>query len=62
MLVAAAACDGIPVMRFEAFDEPWKSAEGAAGAHWGLWKADRTENPALARVRTAFPTCAGGRE
>jgi exo-beta-1,3-glucanase (GH17 family) len=52
-LAAAAARDGIPVMWFEAFDEPWKSAEGAAGAHWGLWKADRTEKPALARLRAS---------
>lgn len=32
----------VPVMLFEAFDEPWKSAvEGDVGAHWGLYNVNR---------------------
>jgi exo-beta-1,3-glucanase (GH17 family) len=50
-LVARAAGDGMTVMWFDAFDEAWKGAEGPVGAHWGLWNADRSEKPAVARLR-----------
>lgn len=52
-LAGVAAANGIPIMWFEAFDEAWKSGEGAVGAHWGLWNTDRSEKPALARLRAA---------
>jgi exo-beta-1,3-glucanase (GH17 family) len=55
-LLAIAAREGMPVMWFEAFDEPWKgdparTTEGPIGAHWGLWNSDRSEKPALAAAR-----------
>jgi hypothetical protein len=50
-LVAKAAGDGMTVMWFDAFDEAGKGAEGPVGAHWGLWNADRSEKPAVARLR-----------
>lgn len=31
----------VPAFYFATFDEPWK-AEGGVGAHWGMWKSDRT--------------------
>ncbi len=38
----AAARDGLDYFVVEAFDQPWKTAiEGAAGAYWGLFDADR---------------------
>lgn len=54
-LIAVAAREAMPIMWFEAFDEAWKgtSGEGAVGAHWGLWNADRSEKPALAAARAA---------
>ena len=37
---------GIPVLFFEAADEPWKSsAEGAPGAHWGILDKDLKIKP-----------------
>lgn len=34
---------GLDYFIMEAFDQPWKRAiEGAAGAHWGIFTADRT--------------------
>jgi len=50
-LMAKAASNGMTFMWFEAFDEAWKGNEGAVGAHWGLWNSDRSEKPALTRVR-----------
>ena len=54
-LLGVAAQSGMPVMWFQAFDEEWKGKgpEGPVGAHWGLWNADRTEKPALARLRAS---------
>jgi exo-beta-1,3-glucanase (GH17 family) len=52
-LMAIARREGMPVMWFEAFDEAWKGDEGPVGAHWGLWKSDRGEKPALAAARAA---------
>jgi exo-beta-1,3-glucanase (GH17 family)/cellulose synthase/poly-beta-1,6-N-acetylglucosamine synthase-like glycosyltransferase len=40
--VAQAQALGLEYYLMEAIDQPWKkSIEGQAGAHWGLWDADR---------------------
>ncbi len=40
---------GLDYFVMEAIDQPWKRAtEGAAGAYWGLWHADRTPKFAFA--------------
>lgn len=49
------AKEGMSFMLFSAFDEAWKSEEGPVGANWGIWRADRSEKPAVARLR-ALPT------
>ena len=50
-LMKVGAQNAISVMFFDAFDEAWKGAEGPVGANWGLWKSNRTEKPAVARLR-----------
>ena len=33
--------DGVEMMYFSSFDEPWKlGQEGAVGSQWGLWDKD----------------------
>jgi hypothetical protein len=39
-------------MLFTSFDEAWKGAEGPVGANWGIWRTNRTEKPAVAKVRS----------
>lgn len=43
----------LPVFVFEAFDENWKGGDrpDEVEKHWGLWRADRSAKPALARPR-----------
>lgn len=50
-LALAGAREGMKFMLFTSFDEEWKGAEGPVGANWGIWKADRKEKLAVARVR-----------
>lgn len=40
---------------FATFDESWKSAEGAVGAHWGLWNIDRTPKPVITGIKALWP-------
>lgn len=40
---------------FTAFDESWKGAEGAVGAHWGLWYTNRQPLPIISGVNTLAP-------
>lgn len=40
---------------FSGFDESWKVDEGPVGAHWGLWKADRSPKAAMARISEIIP-------
>jgi exo-beta-1,3-glucanase (GH17 family) len=54
-LVAAGIKEGMEFMLFTSFDEAWKGAEGPVGANWGIWKSNRTEKSAVAKVR-ALPT------
>lgn len=54
-LAVLGAREGMPFMLFSAFDEAWKGAEGPVGPNWGIWRADRSEKPAVARLR-ALPT------
>ncbi len=57
-----AAREGFSFMLFSAFDEAWKTGEpNAVGPHWGIWKADRSEKPAVARLR-ALPAAVLPRE
>lgn len=45
-----AAKSGVPVVLFEAFDEPWKGnpdAPGGAEKHWGLFDVERRPKPVL---------------
>ncbi len=35
--VSWAKSSNVSFMYFEAFDEPWKTNEGAVGVHWGIW-------------------------
>lgn len=43
----------LPVFVFEAFDENWKGGDkpDEVEKHWGLYRADRTAKPAVARTR-----------
>lgn len=42
---------GVQYLYFSAFDEAWKATgEGAVGAHWGLFNADRTMKTEIRRV------------
>jgi exo-beta-1,3-glucanase (GH17 family) len=50
-LTLLGAQEGMRFMLFTSFDEAWKTAEGEVGGNWGLWRSDRTEKPAVARVR-----------
>ena len=50
-LARLGAAQGMTFMLFTSFDEQWKSAEGPVGAHWGLWKRDRTEKAAVAKIK-----------
>lgn len=54
-LVTAGAKEGMEFMLFTSFDEAWKGAEGPVGANWGIWKSNRQEKAAVAKVR-ALPT------
>lgn len=54
-LARLGAKEGMSFMLFTSFDEAWKGAEGPVGANWGIWRSNRTEKPAVARVR-ALPT------
>jgi hypothetical protein len=54
-LLKLGAAQGMSVMVFTSFDEAWKGAEGPVGANWGLWRTNRAEKPAVARVR-ALPS------
>ncbi len=51
-LIKLGAQNGMSVMFFDAFDEAWKGAEGPVGANWGLWKSNRSEKPAVGKVRS----------
>jgi exo-beta-1,3-glucanase (GH17 family) len=51
-LVAAGAKEGMEFMLFTSFDEAWKGAEGPVGANWGIWKSNRTEKAAVARIKS----------
>lgn len=45
------AREGMTFMLFTSFDEAWKGAEGPVGPNWGIWRADRSEKAAVAKVR-----------
>ncbi|MCP5155107.1 MAG: glycosyltransferase [Ectothiorhodospiraceae bacterium] len=46
--VARAAAEGYDYYLLEAFDQPWKRRdEGAVGAHWGVFHADRSPKLAI---------------
>lgn len=50
-LVEWARAHGVEVYLFEAFDERWKTAhEGEVGAHWGLFRSDRTTKPEIRKI------------
>jgi hypothetical protein len=41
---------------FEAFDENWKTAEGAVGGKWGMWNAARTTpHQVISTIDTLIP-------
>lgn len=40
---------------FASFDESWKGAEGAVGAHWGMWNIDRTPKPVITGIASLWP-------
>ena len=46
--VARADAMGIDYSIVEAFDQPWKTAEGSVGPYWGIFNADRAPKFALA--------------
>ena len=50
-LARLGAKEGMSFMLFTSFDEAWKGAEGPVGANWGIWKSNRTEKAAVAKVR-----------
>ncbi|MDB5104247.1 MAG: ndvC [Fibrobacteres bacterium] len=50
-LIKVGAANGMSFMLFTSFDEAWKGAEGPVGANWGIWRTNRTEKPAVAKVR-----------
>jgi exo-beta-1,3-glucanase (GH17 family) len=54
-LIKLGTKEGMSVMLFTSFDEAWKGAEGPVGANWGIWKSNRTEKAAVAKVR-ALPS------
>ena len=39
--VATAERRGVEYNLIEAYDQPWKTAEGSVGAYWGVWNTDR---------------------
>jgi exo-beta-1,3-glucanase (GH17 family)/cellulose synthase/poly-beta-1,6-N-acetylglucosamine synthase-like glycosyltransferase len=39
--VATAERRGLEYNLIEAYDQPWKTAEGSVGAYWGAWNTDR---------------------
>ena len=48
-MVAALEAAGVDYNLVEAFDQPWKAAlEGAVGARWGVFDAERRPKPVLA--------------
>ena len=52
-VLAWSRTSGVPVLWFDAADEPWKAeSEGAAGAHWGVMDSGLALKDAFAR--TAF--------
>jgi len=53
VLEAWLATHPLPVFVFEAFDENWKGGDrpDEVEKHWGLYRADRTPKPAIARAR-----------
>jgi exo-beta-1,3-glucanase (GH17 family) len=58
-LARLGAAQGMSFMLFTSFDEAWKGAEGPVGANWGIWRTNRSEKPAVAKVK-ALPTTAIG--
>ncbi|MCC7485898.1 MAG: glycosyltransferase [Burkholderiales bacterium] len=53
---ALAAARHADYYAFEAYDQPWKAGqEGAVGAHWGLFDAERAPKFAFAGPLTSFP-------
>lgn len=44
-------------MWFEMFDEPWKTAEGAWGPHWGIYGPGKTPTIKTDSKGTTFSTC-----
>jgi exo-beta-1,3-glucanase (GH17 family) len=40
---------------FASFDESWKGAEGAVGAHWGMWNINRTPKSVITGIATLWP-------
>lgn len=44
-------------MWFEMFDEPWKTAEGAWGPHWGIYGSGETPTIKTDTAGTKFPKC-----
>lgn len=58
--VAHAQRQGIDYNLIEAYDQPWKTAEGRVGPHWGLLTADglqkfQLEGPVTSDRRTVMP-------
>jgi hypothetical protein len=46
---------GFEYWSFTAFDEKWKTGEGAVGGVWGMWNSDRTPKIMINQLSTVFP-------
>jgi exo-beta-1,3-glucanase (GH17 family)/cellulose synthase/poly-beta-1,6-N-acetylglucosamine synthase-like glycosyltransferase len=54
--IAAAEREGLTYFLMEAFDQPWKQVrEGEAGAHWGVYDADREQKFAFVSPIVPIP-------
>ncbi len=54
-LHAWARKEGLDYWFFTNADENWKGAEGAVGAHWGIYNADRTPKYIIAHLNELIP-------
>jgi exo-beta-1,3-glucanase (GH17 family)/cellulose synthase/poly-beta-1,6-N-acetylglucosamine synthase-like glycosyltransferase len=58
--IAAAEREGLVYYLMEAFDQPWKSKlEGQAGAHWGIYNAEREAKFAFVSPIVPVPNWTG---
>ncbi len=57
-LHAWARKEGLDYWFFSSADEKWKNGEGAVGAHWGMFNADRTPKYTITHLNELIQPCA----